>query len=92
MTMEESTSRSSWGVTNIPDLRIAQVVGSKRIQAVTIEGDDAYLSSAVGVIVLDLEKQEIADTWSLTPADVPVDARCVMAFEGQWLVGTDRVS
>ena len=81
--------RSSWGVTNIPDLRIAQVVGSKRIQAVTIEGDDAYLSSAVGVIVLDLEKQEIADTWSLTPADVPVDARCVMAFEGQWLVGTD---
>ena len=81
--------RNSWGVTNIPDLRIAQVVGSKRIQSVTIEGENAYLSSAVGVIVLDLEKQEIADTWSLTPADVPVDARCVMAYEGQWLVGTD---
>ena len=32
--------RNSLGVTNIPDLRIAQVVGSKRIQAVTIEGDE----------------------------------------------------
>ena len=81
--------RSDWGVTNIPDLRIAQVVGSKRIHDITLEGDLAYLSSAVGVIVLDLQNQEIADTWSLTPPEVPVDARCVVSHEGQWLVGTD---
>lgn len=81
--------RDAWGVTNIPDLRIAQVVGSKRIHAVTVEGDFAYLSSAVGVVVLDLSKREIADTWSLTPPASPVDARCVVAHGGQWLVGTN---
>ena len=81
--------RDNAGVTNIPDLRIAQIVGSKRINAINIFGDFAYLSSAVGVIVLDLNKQEIADTWSLTPAEVPVNARCLLEFAGQWLVGTD---
>ena len=82
--------RDAWGVTNIPDLRIAQVVGSKRIHAVAVEGDFAYLASAVGVLVLDLTKQEIADTWRLTSPDNPIDARCVMAHDDLWLVGTDQ--
>ena len=82
--------RDAWGVTNIPDLRIAQVVGSKRIHAVTVEGDFAYLASAVGVVVLDLAKREIADTWSLKPPSSQADARCVLSFDGQWLVGTDQ--
>jgi len=82
--------RDDWGVTNIPDLRIAQVVGSKLIRAVTVEGDFAYLASAVGVVVLDLAKREIADTWSLKPPASQVDARCILAHDGQWLVGTDQ--
>ena len=82
--------RDEWGVTNIPDLRIAQVVGSKRINAVTVLGDQAFLSSAVGVVVLDLVKREIADSWSLKPPADQVEARCVLAHEGKWLVGTNQ--
>ncbi|MGB1384653.1 MAG: two-component regulator propeller domain-containing protein [Flavobacteriales bacterium] len=82
--------RDAAGTTNIPDLRIAQVVGSKRIESIYVEGDFAYLASAVGVVVLDLTKQEIADTWSLTAADIAVDARCVTSHDSMWLVGTSQ--
>ena len=81
--------RDDWGVTNVPDLRISQVVGDKGIRSITIEGEFAYLASAVGIVVLDLTKQEIADTWGLMPSTVQVDARCIMSHEGRWLVGTD---
>ena len=82
--------KDDWGVTSIPDLRIAQIVGSKRIHAITVEGDFAYLASAVGVVVMDLANREIADTWSLTPSSIQVEARCVLSHNGQWLVGTDQ--
>ena len=78
-----------WGVINVPDLRITQVIGDKAIRAITIEDGFAYLASAVGIVVLDLTKQEIADTWSLMPPSVQVEARCIMLHEGKWLVGTD---
>jgi ligand-binding sensor domain-containing protein len=82
--------RDAWGTTTVPDLRIAQIVGSKRIESVYVEGDFAYLASAVGVVVLDLTKQEIADTWSLTSPEDAVDARCVMSHDEMWLVGTNQ--
>ena len=82
--------KDAWGVTNIPDLRIAQVVGDKKIHAITIEGEYAYLTSSIGVVVLDLSKREIADTWTLTTASNSVGARCVLSYQGQWLVGTDQ--
>lgn len=81
---------SSAGVVSIPDLRIAQRVGSKRINAIQIIGDHAYLCCAFGVVVLDLEGLEIRDTWTLTPSDSPSDVRCVVLHEGQWLIGTDQ--
>jgi len=80
--------RSEAGLVNIPDLRIAQVVGSKRIASVEVVGDLALLCCSFGVVVLDLERQEVADTWSLASSGEAVDAQCVLAHDGQWLVGT----
>ena len=81
--------KDAWGVTHLPDLRIAQVVGTKRIQNIVVYDGQALLSTGVGVVVVDLAKREIADTWKLSPSDMPVQARCVVQHEGRWLVGTD---
>ena len=81
--------KDAWGVTHLPDLRIAQVVGTKRIQNIVVYDGQALLSTGVGVVVVDLAKREIADTWKLSPSDMPVQARCVVQHEDRWLVGTD---
>ena len=81
--------RDDWGVTNVPDLRISQVVGDKGIRSITIEGEFAYLASAVGIVVLDLTKQKLPDTWGLMPSTVQVDARCMRMSHEEGVVGTD---
>ena len=78
------------GVVGIPDLRIAQQPGSKRVQAIEIIEDVAYLCTAFGVVLLDLERLEIRDTWSITPIDSPASVRNILRHDGQWLVGTDQ--
>ena len=81
--------KSDFGTLNIPDLRIAQIVGSKNIHSIEVFGNMAYLATAVGVVVVDLDQQEIADSWSLTPPSAPVEAYCIVAHEDLWLVGTE---
>ena len=78
------------GVVGIPDLRIAQQPGSKRVQAIEVIDDVAYLCTAFGVVLLDLERLEILDTWSITPIDSPASVRSILRHDGQWLVGTDQ--
>ena len=80
--------KDAWGVTHLPDLRIAQVVGTKRVRDIVIYDGQALLSTGVGVVVVDLAKREISDL-ETPPSDTPVQARCVVQHEGQWLVGTD---
>ena len=54
--------KDAWGVTHLPDLRIAQVVGTKRIQNIVVYDGQALLSTGVGVVVVDL-----AITWAKRP-------------------------
>jgi len=48
---------------NIPDILRKQLTGNKTIHGVKIIGDDAYLSCGFGIVVLNLEKKEIRDTY-----------------------------
>ncbi|MEE2919402.1 MAG: hypothetical protein VYA72_04320 [Bacteroidota bacterium] len=81
--------RDSWGTTNVPDFRISQVTGDKRINAITVEGDQAYLSTNLGVVVVDLTRREIADTWPLSSSAESTEAQFVLSRDGKWLVGTN---
>ena len=79
----------SWGTQNLPDFRISQVIGDKAINAITIEGDRAYFATNVGVLVVDLIRREIADTWPLAASGEIAAAQFVLAHENMWLVGTN---
>lgn len=56
---------SSGGVINIPDLYNKQLGSSKTINHIMFNGNNAYLSSNFGVMLLNLSKAEIADTYYL---------------------------
>jgi len=48
---------------NIPDIKRTDLAGDKTIHQVFVYNNLAYLSSGLGVIVLDEEKYEVKDTW-----------------------------
>lgn len=52
-------------IINIPDIQLQPVPGDKRIRHITFHGFYAYLSTGIGIIALNLEKQEITDTYTL---------------------------
>lgn len=54
-------------VRNIPDIKRKNISGDKNIYAITLHNDFAYLACGFGIVVLDLKKLEIKDTYIIGP-------------------------
>lgn len=52
-------------ITNIPDIKRSSILGNKVINHILVDGDLAYLSCGFGIVVLDLAKREIKDTYKI---------------------------
>jgi len=52
-------------IINISDIKRKQIVGEKKIYSVYFSGNLAYLASSFGIIVMDMDKVEIKDTWRI---------------------------
>ena len=50
-------------IRNLPDIKRASLIGNKRINHIDVVNELAYLSCGFGIVVLDLDKQEIKDTY-----------------------------
>lgn len=50
-------------VYNIPDIKRDNIAGDKTIYTIYARSNRFYLSTGLGVIVLDADKYEVADTW-----------------------------
>ncbi|MDP4291768.1 MAG: hypothetical protein Q8908_11855, partial [Bacteroidota bacterium] len=50
-------------VINLPDIKNKQISGDKSINNIYFHNQFAYLSCGFGIVVVDLQKEEIADTW-----------------------------
>lgn len=48
---------------NLPDIKRKQIMGNKTINNILIVDDLAYLSCGFGIVVLNLEKKEVKDTY-----------------------------
>ncbi len=55
------------GVVNIPDLYNKQMSANKAVNHIQLYQDKAYLSCDFGIVVLNLKKKEIADTYFIGP-------------------------
>ena len=51
------------GIVNISDIKRKPIYGNKTINNITLYDDYAYFSCGFGIVVLDLDKKEIKDTY-----------------------------
>jgi hypothetical protein len=68
-------------ISNITDIKRKNIVGSKAINDVTFVGSYAYLACGFGIVVLDLEKLEIKDTYYIGPNGGSINVSS-LAFDG----------
>ena len=72
-------------VLNISDIKRKNIPGNKRINSVSIDGGYAYISCGFGIVVLDLQRREIKDTYyvgalgNIEVFQVAIDDSCLYA-------------
>lgn len=52
---------------NLPDIKRSPIVGDKGIYCITTRNDLAYLGCGFGIVVVDLVRMEVKDTWRIGP-------------------------
>ncbi|MFK8039111.1 MAG: hypothetical protein AB8B74_12525 [Crocinitomicaceae bacterium] len=74
-------------ITNIPWLKRALISGGKTVNNINIEGSTAYVSTEAGLLVVDILKKEISDTY------IPFSGANVLdmvVFQDSIFLGTDK--
>ncbi|MCY1720805.1 T9SS type A sorting domain-containing protein [Prolixibacteraceae bacterium Z1-6] len=88
-------------VVNISDIKRKSVTGDKSLNNITVSGNEAFLSCGFGIVVLNIEKQEVKDTYyigdngsSLKVNDVDFDDQFIYAatVEGIYKAAKDGVN
>lgn len=51
------------GVTNIPAIKLAAVIGNKRVNKIIAYGGKAYVATGFALVVIDPQKSEVKDTY-----------------------------
>jgi hypothetical protein len=59
-------------ITNISDIKRKNMTGDKNIYGIAFREKKAYLSCGFGIVVLDLEKNEIKDTYIIGPGGTEI--------------------
>lgn len=79
-------------VTNVPDIKRKQILGNKTINSILIVDKLAYLACGFGIVVLDISKQEIKDTYYIGPSGTQINVYS-LAFhptENKFYAATDN--
>ena len=75
---------------NIPDIKRKEILGNKTINRVVNNGNFAYLACGFGIVVLDVEKEEVKDTYYIGNEGAPVQVYDI-AFDDQYIyAGTEE--
>lgn len=75
---------------NIPEIKNKATTSSKNINSITISGKLAYLSTDLGIAVLDLEKREIKSTYVIGNTGGNVVVNDVAINQGKIYAATDE--
>lgn len=74
---------------NLPDLKLKTVTGSKAINSIYTEGGLAYLSTDIGIVVINLEKKEIKETYTFTKNGQNIPINGLTADQNSFYAATD---
>ena len=75
---------------NLPDIKNKQFTGSKRIYSIFVEEQKAYLSTAFGVIVINLNNNTVEDTWFTNFQGGYLNVYDIQIVNGQIYMITER--
>ena len=68
-------------VVNIPDIKRKQIQGNKTINSILVIDKLAYLACGFGIVVLDIEKVEIKDTYYIGPSGSQINVQALAFHE-----------
>ena len=76
-------------VINIPDIKDKSILGNKVINNIDIKGDYAYLACGFAIVVLDIVKEEIKDTYYMGPNGSVINVYDVVTSDNQIFACTE---
>lgn len=83
-------------IVNLPDIKRKQITG-KKINGISIIDNEAYLACSFGIVVLNLQKQEVKDTYIIGESggymsvnDVEADSEYLYAATDNGILRADR--
>ena len=77
-------------VINLSDIRDKEILGNKTINNILIKEKYAYLSCGFGVVVVDMDRREIYDTWYLGPEGNAIDVFDITYNDTSFFVATEK--
>ena len=78
------------GIKNIPELKRESITGDKTIYHFYPAGERCYVSTGIGVVVLNTERYEISDTWLIGAAGGYVKTYMVTADNNHFYAATEE--
>ena len=76
-------------IKNMTDIKDKSVMGNKNINHVYFQGDLAYVACGFGIVVFDLKKEEVKDTYYIGNQGDAVNVTDVAFFNGRIYASTD---
>ena len=74
---------------NVPDIYNKQITGNKAINKVFCDDKYAYLASGIGIIVIDLKKKVVKDTWFFKKENQTYEVKDVVLLNDTVYAATD---
>jgi hypothetical protein len=75
---------------NMGDIRRSNIIGDKYIYGITLEGPLAYLATGFGVVVLDVHKREVKDTYQFGENGKAIKTNKVVVTKDSIYAATDN--
>lgn len=80
---------SNGEIINIPDIKDKDILGNKVINSIMFKGHLAYLSCGFGIVVLDMEREEIYDTYYIGPSGDYIDVYSMTYNDTSFFAATE---
>ncbi|HNZ42275.1 MAG TPA: two-component regulator propeller domain-containing protein [Bacteroidales bacterium] len=77
-------------IINISDIKRKPIMGNKAINNITVYGDYAYLSCGFGIVVLDIARKEIKDTYYIGPDGNAINVLDLACDGIKFYAGTEK--
>ena len=76
-------------VVNMSDIKDKNILGNKNINNITFKGELAYFACGFGIVVFDLKKQEVKDTYYIGNNGDAINVTDVAFYNGHIYASTD---